>query len=108
MTSTVTQQDAKEELKREHRRSISIANEIFEALEYRLMLSMSEKKWEDLDGSEFAELMDYGEDMARVVAIENLGIGKNADCFAIADVLLRAIDRQCSEPESSKARVADS
>lgn len=43
-----------------------------------------------------AELTDYFKDIERVVAIEQLGVGNagNADCFAIAEVLLRAIDRQ--------------
>ena len=80
-----------------HDELVQKANFIFAAIKERQELS--ELPLEGLNGSQEANVIDYWEDARRVVAIEAQGIGEagNADCFAIADVLLRAINRQWSE-----------
>lgn len=79
-----------------HDQQVEKAIQIFAALKERkqlLAMSESERASRPYPENDDAELRDFGKDMVSVVAIEKLGIG-NADCFAIADVLLRAIERQ--------------
>ena len=80
-----------------HEKTVQVANEIFAALKQRkdlLALDEATRRLRSHPESDYAELQDFGRDVLSVVAIERL-IG-NADCFAIADVLLRSINRQWS------------
>jgi hypothetical protein len=86
-----------------HDELVQKANVIFEAIKKRDDLYFSGRT--ELTENEHAEVMDHCKDVERVVALETQGVGKvgNADCFAIANVLLRAINRQWWEPLSPEA-----
>jgi hypothetical protein len=80
-----------------HDELVSAANKIFATIKLRKELSRgAETPMSKYEENVHAELQDYGKDMETVVAYEAMGIGEagRADCFAIADVLLRAIARQ--------------
>ena len=82
-----------------HEQLVEFANEIFSHIKHRYELLAMERKGRPLSDSDEAELLDFSKDVQVMLYIEGLGIGKagNGDCFAIADVLLRAIYRQWTE-----------
>jgi hypothetical protein len=77
-----------------HDELVEKANYIFAAIKERVELCG--KPHDNLNQSEEAEVHDHIKDLWAVLPIESV-IG-NADCFAIAMVLLRAIERQWAAP----------
>jgi hypothetical protein len=79
-----------------HEKLVSIANEIFGHLKDRQELWQMDEPTRAArphPENDDAELQDFGKDIQSVAWMEKMGVGK-LDCFAIAHVLLRAIDRQ--------------
>ena len=86
-----------------HDKKVAVANKMFATLKYRYELAAMDDATLNIrphPESDNAEIQDFGKDMQRVVNIEALGIGSAGDLFAIADVLLRAIDRQWAEDDA--------
>ena len=76
-----------------HDELVEKANFIFAAIKKRDDLLFSGRKCSELTENEIAELDDHCKDVRGVTFMEARGDG-NIDCFVIANVLLRAINRQ--------------
>ena len=74
-----------------HDELVAKANFIFAAIKERDDLFFNGQR--DLTENEEAELQDHCKDVEGVLFMEERGDG-NVDCFVIANVLLRAINRQ--------------
>jgi hypothetical protein len=82
-----------------HDELVQKANFIFDAIKKRDDLYFNGRGLGEMTPSEESEVVDHCKDVNYVLGIEALGIGAagKADCFAIANVLLRAINRQWRE-----------
>ena len=76
-----------------HDELVQKANFIFDAIKKRDEIYFSGRKPTELTPNEEAEVMDHDKDIGGVLYLESQGVG-DTDCFVIANVLLRAIDRQ--------------
>jgi hypothetical protein len=87
-----------------HDELVEKAKFIFAAIKERDDL-LCRPKGGELTENEEADLQDHFKDVQRVLGIEAKGIGSpgSADCFAIANVLLRAINRQWEQTTNEKA-----
>ena len=89
----------------DHDELVEKANFIFNAIKERDDTFFSGRSASETTPNEESEVVDHYKDMARACGIEATGIGAagNADCFAIAIVLLRAINRQWRDEETKAA-----